>query len=85
MFKLKENNNNKRRKESLAAELALLPSAVVDEDFSLLQQFLQLCLHLLHKGWEAGIQQAGAQDELQVTLSRTAVAVHFRQRQNSLS
>lgn len=83
MFKLKE--NNKRKKESLAAELALLPSAVVDEDFSLLQQFLQLCLHLLHKGWEAGIQQADAQNELQVTLSRTTVAVHFRQRQNSLS
>lgn len=64
--------------------MALLPSAVV-EDFSLLQQFPQLCLHLLHKGREAGIQQAEAQNELQVALSQITMAIYFRQHQNSLS
>ena len=48
---------------------------------SVLKQLPHLALHLLHEGGEAGVQQTGPQEGLQVARWQETVAVHQRQRQ----
>ena len=52
---------------------------------SVLKQLPHLALHLLHKGGEAGVQQTGPQEGLQVARRQGTVAVHQRQGQALLT
>lgn len=65
---------------AVCIELTCLPLAAAAVA-SVLERSLQLCLHLLHKGREAGVQEAEAEKRFQVPMGHRTVAVHQGQRE----
>lgn len=67
-----------KNKQNDQADLTLLFLSCC-YDYSLLQQFLQLRLHILNECMEARIQQKNTQNGLQVTFCQMTVVVQLRQ------